>query len=158
MQILNLKEKQEHISKIAKLLFDQWGHLTPGSTLDSAIEKVEMRCRGNGIPSAFVAETDSKPAGTVSIVKHDMEIRKDLSPWVASLYVAEEFRHRDIGRKLMIFIESYAREIGVERIYLFTPDKQKMYSFLGWNHFEEIEYRSVMVSIMVKDLSQNTNI
>ncbi|MFC1890989.1 GNAT family N-acetyltransferase [Thermodesulfobacteriota bacterium] len=152
MQIFNLKNRPEHINKIAKLLFDQWGHLRPGSTLDSAINRVEMRYQGDGIPSIFVAEIDSEPAGTVSIVKHDMDIRKDLSPWIASLYVAEEFRHQKIGRKLITFIESYAKEIGVKKTYLFTPDKQKMYSLLGWRHFENIGYQSKMVTIMAKNL------
>ena len=152
MRILNLKERPEYIEPIAELLFRQWGHLRPGSTLESAIKRIETRCAGTTIPSAFVAEINSQPVGTVSIVEYDMDTRKDISPWVSSLFVWETFRHQNIGRKLVRFIESYAKDIGEERIYLFTPDKQKMYSFLGWKHLEETEYQSRNVSIMVINL------
>ena len=133
------------------MLFDQWGHSRPGRTLESGVERVEARCYGKGIPAIFAAEIESKPVGTVSIVKHDMDTRKDLYPWVSSLCVHKDFRHQNIGRTLINFIESYARELDVKRLYLFTPDKQRMYSLLGWTTIEETEYRSKMVTIMKKD-------
>ena len=37
-----------------------------------------MRCQGNGIPSIFIAEIESEPVGTVSIVEHDMDLIMDI--------------------------------------------------------------------------------
>jgi len=153
MKILNLNERPKYIKTISEWLYKEWGHLNPGSTLESAIQRIKERSEGNNIPSIFVAEIKGEAVGTVSLVKYDMDIRTELSPWVASLFVNKKFRHRKIGRKLMSFIESFAKEISIPKIYLFSPNKQNMYRKLGWQPIEELEYRSQYVIIMAKDLT-----
>lgn len=41
-----------------------------------------------------------------------------------------------------------AAELGVERIYLFTPDQMLFYARLGWSALEVVEYRGETVTIM----------
>ena len=155
MQILHLNKRPQYIEVIAKWLFDEWGYQRPGSNLETAILGIEEKSQGDDIPSIFVAEIDGKAVGTVSIVRHDMDIRKELSPWVASLYVHKDLRHNKIGRKLIHFIEDFAKDIDIEKIYLFTPNKQEMYTKLGWRAIEDLEYLSEDVTIMSKDLIES---
>ena len=111
MKILNLSEKPEYIETISEWLFNEWGHLNPGSTLESAIQRIKERSEGKDIPSIFVADIDGKAVGTVSLVKHDMDTRTELSPWVASLFVCRDFRHRKKGfnnRLKVIHIDKYS--------------------------------------------------
>lgn len=155
MQILHLNQRPQYIEVIAKWLFDEWGYQRPGSNLETARRAIELLSQGHTIPSIFVAEIDGKAVGTVRLVWHDMDIRKELSPWVASLYVHKEFRRQKIGTKLMHFIEGFAKDMDIKQIYLFTPNKQEMYTKLGWRVIEDLEYRSEDVTIMAKDLSED---
>ena len=153
MQIVHLSERPTYIKLIAGWLYDEWGYLRPHSSLDSAVKKIEIRVDGKDIPSIFVAELDGKPVGTVSLVEHDLEIRPELSPWLASLYVHKDFRRQGIGSRLIIFFESFAKELNIEKVYLYTPNQQKLYTSLGWTEREELEYLGRKVTIMEKDIT-----
>jgi GNAT superfamily N-acetyltransferase len=153
MRIVRLGERPTHIKTIAEWLYNEWGHLRPNSSLDSAVEKIKKRVEGKDIPSIFVAEIDAKSIGTVSLIEHNLEIRPELSPWLASLYVCKDYRRQGVGGMLVNFLESFVKDLNIEKVYLYTPNQQKLYSALGWMEREELKYLSRMVTIMEKDLT-----
>jgi predicted N-acetyltransferase YhbS len=140
------------IPEVAGWLHNEWGHLTPGSSLERTITRLRERTENDTIPLAFVALEDDQPVGTISLVPHDMEIRMNLTPWIASVFVKSDARNRGIGSQLMHFAEEEFRRLGFTTIFLFTPNKQRMYARLGWQQIEDVEYRGEQVSIMKKDL------
>ena len=71
----------------------------------------------------FVIEEGIKVIGTVT-VEYDYT-----HALLRSLAVAEEYRNKDIGKKLVEFIEAYVQQQGVETIYLLTNTASKF--FLG---------------------------
>jgi GNAT superfamily N-acetyltransferase len=152
VKITNLRFCKRHTELVARWLFDEWGHLRPGRTLESSIEYVARNGQGDGVPSVYVAEIGGDAVGTVSLVEHDMDTRKDLTPWLASVYVHPEHRQQGVGSALVTFIEALGTDLNIERIYLFTPDRQRMYARLGWRAIEDVEHRGELVTIMQKDL------
>jgi len=97
------------------------------------------------------------PVGTISLVEYEMDIRTNLNPWVTAVYIHPDYRNRGIGSALVRHIETVAIELGVENLYLFTPDKQRMYATLGWKVIENLAYRQMDVSIMAKDLRNKSS-
>jgi GNAT superfamily N-acetyltransferase len=81
----------------------------------------------------------------------------DLTPWMASVFVTPEARGRGIGSRLVTFAEEEALKRGVSVLYLFTPNKQRMYARLGWTPIEKVEYRGEHVTIMRKTFSPGLN-
>jgi N-acetylglutamate synthase-like GNAT family acetyltransferase len=77
-----------------------------------------------------------------------MEIRPDLEPWLASVFVDPEERGRGIGSQLVEFIMLQARERRFTRLYLFTPDRQTFYQRLGWRLRETLSYHETLVGLM----------
>jgi predicted N-acetyltransferase YhbS len=152
MQILNIKSHSELIPEVAAWLFHEWGHLTPGASVERNIQRLQDRCLNNTLPLTFVAVEDGQPVGTISLVPDDLKIRPDLTPWVASVFVPPTVRNRGIGSQLMQFGEQQGREFGYVKLYLFTPDKQHMYARLGWQRMADVEYRGELVTIMQKAL------
>ena len=56
---------------------------------------------------------------------------------------------------LVIFKEKVMREaelLGLERLYLLTPNKERFYSRLGWKVLEYTHYRGEDVVIMVYEV------
>ena len=152
LKIIKLKAKHHGINTVANWTFNEWGHLRPGNTLEDTIHRLQGGLGDNIVPSIYLAEMDNKPIGTVSLVECDMHIRRQYTPWVASVYVDTEWRNQGIGSKLMNHVENQAKTNGIKNAYLFTPNKQKMYSRLGWRRIEELEYLGNSVTIMMKDL------
>jgi GNAT superfamily N-acetyltransferase len=63
---------------------------------------------------------------------HDLEERKDLTPWLGGVFVRPESRRQGIGAALCATVEEAARSRGTQTLYLFTLDKQAWYSRQGW--------------------------
>jgi N-acetylglutamate synthase-like GNAT family acetyltransferase len=100
-----------------------------------------------------VAHEDDVPIGTAALVEFDMETRRDLTPWLADVVVSPERRGSGIGTRVVEFIVERARELGVRRLYLFTPDRESFYARMGWSVLERTEYRGEPVVVMQIDLA-----
>ena len=94
------------------------------------------------------------PVGTASLIADDMSIRRELSPWLASVFVVPEYRGQGIASTLVRRVEAEATASGFERFYLYTPDQQALYRRLGWQNEENVEYRREHVTVMARQLGQ----
>jgi GNAT superfamily N-acetyltransferase len=92
-------------------------------------------------------------AGETELFVHDMQTRRDLSPWLAAVYVTPERRGAGVGSQLVGAAEEIARQLGVGRLHLFTPDRERFYTRLGWRTQEHSFYDDHPVVIMTKSLS-----
>jgi N-acetylglutamate synthase-like GNAT family acetyltransferase len=88
----------------------------------------------------------------VCLKVHDMDTRLDLTPWLAGLYVKAPRRRQGIGITLVSAIEKKAHELGIERLYLYTPESEVFYSRLGWQIKERTEYHGYSVTLMQKEI------
>ena len=100
---------------------------------------------------ALLAEVGGRPAGTCLFVRHEIDPVHDLTPWLAGLYVAPEFRNRSIGRALVAAIEGHAREVGCERLYLYTSGAETYYAQLGWRVSERFPWDGAPFALMHRD-------
>ncbi len=137
---------------VAGWTFESWGHLHPGLTLEEAIQRLKAECGQGGVPSIFVAIQGETPVGTASLIADDMSIRREFTPWLASVFVVPEWRGQGIASALVRRIEVEAAESGIERFYLYTPDQQALYRRLGWQDEESLEYRGENVTVMSRQL------
>ncbi|MBL1268044.1 MAG: GNAT family N-acetyltransferase [Halomonas sp.] len=137
---------------VAGWTFESWGHLHPGLTLEKAIEWLKAECGQGGVPSIFVAMQGENPVGTASLIADDMSIRREFTPWLASVFVVPEWRGQGIASALVRRVEAEAAAHGFERFYLYTPDQQALYRRLGWQDVESLEYRGETVTVMLRQL------
>ena len=59
----------------------------------------------------------------------------DYTPWVANLFVGEDYRGQRISQKLIEVMEQKAKELGYDRIYLVT-DHVNLYEKYGYEKFD----------------------
>jgi GNAT superfamily N-acetyltransferase len=147
-----LREHQHHIPQLALWHHGQWAALNPGETLDGRRKRLEGHARNADLPMTWLALDGGVLLGSASLVQSDMEIRPELGPWLASVFVDPEQRGRHIGSLLVEHVAQEARARGFAELYLFTPDRQKFYERLGWRHREAVRYHETLVSLMKKDL------
>lgn len=137
-----------HVATLAAWEFREWGHHHPGRSLEAATAAFRGGCGEGGVPSVFAALRDDMPVGMASLLAHDMDDRRDLGPWVASVYVLGEWRGRGIASRLVRRVEREARDHGFDAVFLFTPDQQSLYRRLGWQDLERCGYHGEEVTIM----------
>ena len=152
MEIVNLKKRPEFIQTLAEWHHNQWAPLNPGGSIEKRIASLEAESESDDIPKTFVVVSGGVVLGSASLVEHDMHTRMDLSPWLASVYVAAEHRKRGLGSALVGRVVEEAVTLRHRSIYLFTLDQEKLYASLGWSFLEETEFEGHRVTIMKLDI------
>ena len=133
MKLAYLADHPQHVVTVAKWIMDEWGHESPGTTLESLKERFRSHLNRNAVPLTLLAMDEDRPLGTASLVVYDMKDHQELSPWLAAVYVLPEHRGKGIGSKLVKSIELLSANLEVEKLYLFTPDREAFYAHMGWN-------------------------
>jgi GNAT superfamily N-acetyltransferase len=167
------------LAHVADWLHGEWGHQEPDLDLAEHCQALRESCGDGGVPSVFVALavgttehsarltgessvgedsiTRDMLVGTASLVDEDLAPRPWLSPWLASVYVLPAWRGRGIASALVRRVEQEARQAGIKRLYLFTPDRQALYRRLGWNELETLEFAGEQITVMVRGLDHQTD-
>lgn len=120
-----------HLARAAALRHAAFFAGTARTAKDDAVGLAALM-NGDGFDAAFVAEADAELIGTCLLVRRELDPRHDLSPWLAGLVVAEEFRGRSIGSRLVRSVEDHARAQGCGAIHLYTDAAEPFYARLGW--------------------------
>lgn len=149
IRIENLAAHPAFAPVLAAWVQAEWGRLLPERTEEMLVAAFQQRFTPHVIPESFVAMAGDRPIGMASLIEDDMKTRPDLSPWLAAVYVLPEFRNRGVGSSLVRAVMAEAMALGVERLYLFTPDQMAFYRRLGWRTLERTDYRGEEVVIMV---------
>ena len=148
----DLADHRDAIPTLAKWYHQEWSHFRPGWTVEDFAASIAERANADRVPLTLVAFEGEDLVGTICLDMHDMETRGHLSPWLGGLYVKEEWRRRGIGTELVRAIEAKAAELGIRRLYLYTPESEHFYAKLGWCLIETTVYHGCEVAIMEKAL------
>ena len=153
MQIVPLADRKEFIEELAELHHAEWSYLNPSQTLQKRTEAISNAAGREGIPSFFIAIAEHNLLGSAALVQHDMDTKPELFPWLAAVYVKENFRHQGIATLLITRCEQEAAQSGADRWYLYTEFATPLYQKLGWNHLEGCVYKGATVNVMYKNIA-----
>ena len=148
MNIEYLADYPDALPILAEWQHCEWGHLRAGDTVEKRKARLEGYSNRDRIPLTVVAHEGSEVLGSASLVLHDMETRMELTPWLAGVFVGEQYRRRGIGAQLVRRIMEAAGKLDVPLLYLYTVHNEKFYAALGWILLERTNYREQKVVIM----------
>lgn len=103
-------------------------------SLESVTSSI-MNCSSEALPIRLIALLGEKCVGTVSLVQSDLKCR-DYTPWLAALFVDNDYRKNGIGKELIDCAVKAARQLGYKEIYLRTEHASAYYRKLGWTYVE----------------------
>jgi GNAT superfamily N-acetyltransferase len=152
MEIGYLADHLEFLPTLARWHHVEWAYLRPGDSVEARITRLRGCCGHREIPTIVVSFTHGTLLGSAMLVAHDMETRLDLSPWLAGLFVAPDYRRRGIGAALTQRVVDEAAALGVQRLYLYTPSTEHFYSQLGWFPVERTPYLGKDVVVMAYEI------
>lgn len=148
-----LADHPEHIDALASAMLEHWRYAQPEDTLETRTQELRRHLNRDALPIAWVAHDTKQVLGTAALRQYDLEDRQDLTPWLAGVLVLPAFRRQGIAAALCGAVERFARRAGVETVYLYTLDRQRLYAALGWRLFERAPWRGYAGDIMRKNLA-----
>lgn len=109
----------------------------------------------------MIMTIDDIPVSTAGVYNHvgllDKEPRlKMYKNWLALVYTIPDKRHNGYGALICRQMQSHAKTIGIETLYLFTDTAENLYKRLGWEITERIATNGRNIAVMKMEL-QNGN-
>ena len=148
-----LDEHTEAIPTLARWHHDEWHAVTPNLSVADRIAGFTARARRGSIPLGLVALLDDLVVGMACLVECDVPSHCHLGPWLATVLVSPDHRRVGIGSALCVRATTEAQLLGVSQLYLFTFDKQRLYTRLGWSALEDASYVGRSGTVMMQRLA-----
>ena len=90
----------------------------------------------NTYPITIILLKDNELIGFYQIVEHDND-NTSYTPWIANVYVLEEYRGLGYGRVLIESIPDFMKELNIKTIYLHTR-QINLYEKFGFEKYQEL--------------------
>ncbi len=116
---------------LAQWFYDEWVS-TEGIPLDTLQNQLDENMNADRIPVTWVALHGNTPIGSVSIDLDDLPGSGYPGPWLASFYIIPSQRGQGVGRALLTHALRFARDCGLDDLYLWTKQPSELYRSLGW--------------------------
>ncbi len=157
MSLLNYKityltDYPHYIPLLAEWFYTEWKSLYLGKNQQDVEDSIRTRLNTDRIPLTLIALQPNQVLGTVCLKTHELATHQHLTPWLAGLYVAKPWRSLGLGQILVQAIEAEAKGLGIEKLYLYTPQSESFYAKLGWRLKESVVFAGTTVSLMEKQL------
>lgn len=128
MKIISVREQPEYKDQIIAFLQKNWSEVSPEIYSDCI-----THCIGspNPLPQWYVLESGGQFIGCAGLITNDFISRMDLYPWLAALFIDEQFRGNSYAQLLIDKVMKDARSAGFSKLYLST-DHIGYYEKYGW--------------------------
>lgn len=148
-----LKNHPHAIPMLATIWYDVLGKIWMPEIGIEEIEFLYHEELTQEMPLTYVALYDDMPVGSCTLELNG-GIRPDLGPWVGDLVVEPTHQREGIGKTLLGVTVKKAKELGFEKLYLFTfePTIPGYYERLGWRKIGMSEFKSHPVTVMEREL------
>ena len=149
MELEYLADHKEAIPILANWYFNEWGYIEKENTLDKVTEKLHGYLYKDKIPLIVLAIEEGEILGAAQLKYREMDIYPEKEHWIGGVYVSEKYRGNHIAEKIILKVNSVARKLGVNTLYLQTQDQSGgLYCRLGWLPLEHVNYRGLDVLVM----------
>jgi GNAT superfamily N-acetyltransferase len=141
----------EHAQLIADWYLSEWN-----IPVQSTHERIKNLSPDNSEFQILMLH-NNKPVATGGLYNHvallDREPRlKIYKNWLALVYTKPKFRGTGLGALICIYIQDYAKSLGLKEIYLFTHAAENLYKRLGWQQVERLSLAGKDIVVMKKEL------
>jgi GNAT superfamily N-acetyltransferase len=149
-----LEPKSVSLTQIADDQFQYWGPLTGYSSRSSYETFLEQAAQSVSLPRVLIASIRGALLGSVNLLRNEMTIRPQFTPWMGQLFVTKSQRSLGIGAALLDAAVSYVEELGHRQLFLYTSGTlPHYYRKRGWVDVEDVAYLGKIRTIMRYELN-----
>jgi GNAT superfamily N-acetyltransferase len=149
VKIACIKDHPEAIPALAGIWHEVLGKIWMPEIGIEEIESLYYEELNLGMPITYAALYDQIPVGSCTLELNG-GIRPDLGPWIGDLVIDPKYQKQGIGKMLLDFTVEKAKELGFEKLYLFTfdPTIPSYYEKFGWKTIGTDKFKSHSVTVM----------
>ncbi|PLW83722.1 N-acetyltransferase [Kineobactrum sediminis] len=146
--IFNLASYPQAIDELAGHHYREWEYLYPDDTIASFAADLSRPPGADTLPTTWVLTADKQVMGSVSLLEHDLDTDSHWSPWLANLWVHQDWRGRGLGKRLVLHACEQGVAAGFTTLYLYTAEHAAFYAGMGWQQLRSTHKNGVPITIM----------
>ncbi|KMK75689.1 GNAT family N-acetyltransferase [Alkalihalobacillus pseudalcaliphilus] len=131
MEIIKVDKEAAHFRDAVKKYWQVWGDEDNYTFYEDCMKHSHET--KDGIPSFYIGTDQGQIVATFALIRNDLNSRQDLFPWLACLYVDENYRGSRVGFQLLDYARRVAGQLGHETLFL-TTDLDGYYEKDGWEN------------------------
>lgn len=130
MRIISVRKQPEYKDQVIAFLQKSWSEVMPEIYSDCIENCIDSP---TPLPQWYVLELDGQFIGCAGLITNDFISRMDLYPWLAALFIDEQYRGKAYAQLLVNKAKDDARDAGFKKLYLST-DHCGYYEKYGWQY------------------------
>lgn len=135
-QLINIDE--ETLNKVSTWMYNWWGK-KDGYTFEKVKCFMKHSMQTDRLPQTYGLFLNNKIIGMYQFTLEDLNVRPDIYPWLANVYIDEEYRNKGYARNLLENVKENAkRTIDFDELFLYTKHIG-LYEKFGWEYISEID-------------------
>lgn len=134
MKIISIRESEDYKEIAVQYIHSKWGDEDNYQIYEDSIFGCVNTKESN--PYWYLLEDNNKIIGCAGLIDHDFISRTDLSPWLCSLYVENNYRGKALGSTLIEKVKEDAKKEDFKVVYLCT-ELDGYYEKYGFHYFGE---------------------
>lgn len=136
IQIISLRERLDLVEEAIEYANKNWSPVSNYFT--EVIQKV--LASNESLPQCFLLLKKDSIIGFYTLLEQDFVERRDLSPWIATVYVDEKERGQQLGKVMLTHGQTIAGNLGFKKVYLSTNHIQ---------YYEKYGFKEIGLDIYV---------
>lgn len=130
MQVISVRENISYKEKVINYLQQSWDSVDPMIYKDCIEHCIHS---SSLLPQWYVLLKDDEIIGCAGLITNDFISRMDLYPWLAALFIEEEFRGNNYASLLINRAKEDTKKMGFKHLYLCT-ELNDYYEKLGFSY------------------------
>ncbi len=147
LQVVTTSERPDLAPVVAGWLWQEFWR-RDGHSYAETLQAVIKSATSYPLPKTFILLAEGSPVGTASLAEHDLDSRRDLSPWLAGVFVDPASRGKGYSKPLIEAVVQECRRFAHPVIWLYTQTAESLYAKLGWSTVERFEHRNRPYALM----------
>ena len=136
-QIIEI-DNNNNLDIMTNWMYKWWGQ-EEGYTFDSVKCYLEHSFQKDRLPKTYGLFHNGRIVGMFQFTYEDLEVRPDIYPWLANVYIDETYRNKGLCRKMMETVKENAKKnLEFNEIYLYTKH-HGLYEKFGWKYVSDFD-------------------
>ncbi|ADL52976.1 GNAT family N-acetyltransferase [Clostridium cellulovorans] len=116
IKIISLHEKPQLANEVIDYANKNWPPISKYFT--EVVQQVLDT--DESLPKCFILLKNQRIIGLYTLVNQDLVERKDLSPWIAMIFIDEKERAQGLCKEILLHGRRIAGDLGFDKVYLST--------------------------------------
>ena len=135
-QIIELDE--ETLNVTTKWMYE-WGGKEEGYSIDAIKCFMKHSILKDRLPQTYGLFLDGKIIGMYQFTLEDLNVRPDIYPWLANVYIDSEYRGKGYGRVLLETVKDNALNNTPFKTYYGYTKHISLYEKFGWVYQKDLD-------------------